>query len=72
MFWTNKTGTLNYKVALGRSSFREKDWLRFCEAFKVARMIGLTACIVRGIIYEDHRIQLGIFLEKAIWGSRNV
>jgi len=71
--WSNETGTPKYKNALERSFFREKDWLRFCEALKMTRMIGLAACIVGGIIYEDdHRIQRCIFLEKAIWGSRNV
>jgi hypothetical protein len=39
----------------------------------MTHMIGLEGCIVRGIIYEkDHRIQRCIFLEKAVWGSRNV
>jgi len=39
----------------------------------MTRMIRLAACIVRAIIYEeDHRIQRCIFLEKAIWGSRDV
>jgi hypothetical protein len=71
--WSNETGTLKYKVTLERSFFRENDWLRFYEALKMTRMIGLADCIVRGIIYEeDHRIQRCIFLEKAIWGSRNV
>jgi len=70
--WSNETGTLKYKDALERSFFREKDWLHFCEALKMTQMIGLAACIVRGIIYEEyHRIQMCIFLEKAIWGSRN-
>ena len=72
MCWSNETGTPKYKDALERSFFREKDWLRFCEALKMTRMSGLAACIVRGIIYEDHRIERCIFLEKAIWGGRNV
>ena len=71
--WSSETGTVKYKDALERSFFREKDWLRFCEALKMTRMIGLAVCIVRGITYEeDKRIQRCIFLEKAIWGSRNV
>jgi len=32
--WSNETGTLKYNNALERSFFREKDWLRFCEALK--------------------------------------
>ena len=68
-----KQAPLNVKSPLERSIFREKYWLRFCEALKMTRMTGLAACIVREIIYEDdHRIQRYIFLEKAIWGSRNV
>jgi len=36
-------------------------------------MIGLAACIVSGIIYGvEHRTQWFIFLERAIWGIRNV
>ena len=68
--WSNETGTLKYKGCIEWSFFRRNDWLRFCEALKMIRMIGLAACIVRIMIYEDHKIQRCIVLEKP--GSRNV
>jgi hypothetical protein len=71
--WSNKTGTPKYNNALERSFFGEIYWLHFCEELKMTRMIGLAACILCGIIYEeDHRLQRCIFLENATWGSRNV
>ena len=71
--WSNETGTLKYNNALERSFFRERDRLRVSKALKMTCLIGLAACILRGMIYEeDHRIRKCIFLEKAIWGSRNV
>ena len=50
--WSNDTCTSKYKNALERSFFRVKDWLRFCKALNMIRIIGLAACIVGGIIYE--------------------
>jgi hypothetical protein len=71
--WSIETGTLKYKDCIDRSFVRENIWLRFFKTLKISGILGLAACLVRSITYEgEHRIQRCIFLEKVIWGSRNV
>jgi len=71
--WGIETGTYKYKECIERSFVWGKVWQRCCKALKFSCAIDLAVCIFRGIIYEgDNRIQLSIFLEKAIWEKSTV
>jgi len=66
-------GTLNYRDCIERLFVCEKDCLCLCKALKNFGVVGLAACLVRGMTYdENHKLERCIFLVKAIWGKRAV
>ena len=70
MCWSTETVAFKYKDCIERSFFREKDWLRFCKAFKISGVVGLAVCLLRRIIYDgDHRVEPCIFFRKSYLGK---
>lgn len=51
---------------------QENDWSFLCETLNISGVDRLVACLVGAITYEDHRVELCDFLEKAMWGKRTV